>query len=267
MNHACASVSNLADHSVRIKHLVFLLHAGHRVAELELHIALSYLRRNFEMEYHDKTPIEKFSSFQRIQWIYQWKTHRCFLIYLQSHVTYRNGKRCGSILTTCLASCLCLECPSIQNMSVSLNSRLVSRVLCVRQYLQCRHPPKPLVQLSRSLTQPQVDQSADQHQPEPKPFSEVPAAKGWPLLGTFMDYGKPDTLNKTYRVMQQRVKKLGWIYREKPLPTLPEMLIVVDPDDVQTVFRADGKWPSRITLDAWVESTRQADVPPGIFML
>ena len=172
------------------------------------------------------------------------------------------------VYASCLASCLCLECPSIQNMSVSLNSCFVSRVLCVRQYLQCRHPPRPLVQLSRSLTQPQVDQSADQHQAaEPKPFSEIPAAKGWPLLGTFMDYGKPDTLNKTYRVMQQRVKKLGWIYREKLPLTLPEMLVVVDPDDVQTVFRADGKWPSRITLDAWVEATRQADVPPGIFML
>ena len=158
-------------------------------------------------------------------------------------------------------------------MSVSLNSRLASRVLCVRHYLQCRHPPKPLVQLSRSLTQShvRVDQSADQHKAEPnttfKPFSEIPAAKGWPLLGTFMDYGKPGTLYKEYRVMQQRVKKLGWIFREKPLPTYPEMLVVVDPDDVQTVFRADGKWPTRITVDMWVESGRHSSVPPGIFML
>ena len=157
----------------------------------------------------------------------------------------------------------------MKTMSVSLNYRLVSRVLCVRQYLQCRHPPRPLVQLSRSLTQPhvRVGQSADQHQAEPKPFSEIPAAKGWPLLGTFMDYGKPDTLNKAYRVIQQRVKKLGWIYREKLFSTFPEMLVVVDPDDVQTVFRADGKWPSRMTLDVWVESERHSNVPPGIFML
>ena len=82
-----------------------------------------------------------------------------------------------------------------------------------------------------------------------------------------MDYGKPDTLNKAYRVMQQRVKKLGWIFREKPFPTQPEMLVVVDPDDVQTVFRADGKWPSRILLDAWPESRRRANLPTGIFML
>ena len=152
-------------------------------------------------------------------------------------------------------------------MSVSLNSRLVSRVLCVRQYLQCRHPPKPLVQSSRSLTQPQIDQSADRHQAEPKPFSEIPAAKGWPLLGTFMDYRKPDTLNKTYRVIQQRVKKLGWIYREKPFPTFPEMVIIMDPDDIQTVFRAEEKWPTRTPFEVWVNSAKQSGIPTGIVML
>ena len=41
---------------------------------------------------------------------------------------------------------------------------------------------------------------------------------------------------------------------------------MVDPDDVQTVFRADGKWPIRVTLDAIVESTRHCGIPPGIFI-
>ena len=50
-------VSNLTDHSIRIKHLVFLLHAGRRVAQLELHIALSHLIRNFEIEYLDNSPM------------------------------------------------------------------------------------------------------------------------------------------------------------------------------------------------------------------
>ena len=64
MDHECALVNTtiqlLFQYSVGT---CILLHAGRRVAELELHIALSHLIRNFEMEYLDKSPIGYIEKF------------------------------------------------------------------------------------------------------------------------------------------------------------------------------------------------------------
>ena len=81
-----------------------------------------------------------------------------------------------------------------------------------------------------------------------------------------MDYRKPDTLYRMYRIMQQRVEKLGKIYKEKPMPLNTEFVVVVDPNDVQTVFRADTKWPKRIPVEFWIEARKQEGIPTGLFL-
>jgi len=48
-----------------------------------------------------------------------------------------------------------------------------------------------------------------------------------------------------HRVMKKRFDVLGNIYRETVFPGMPEQLLVCDPKDVETVFRADGEWPKR----------------------
>ena len=64
MDHECASVNTtiqlLIQYSVGT---CILLHAGRRVAELELHIALSHLIRNFELEYLDNSPMGYIQKF------------------------------------------------------------------------------------------------------------------------------------------------------------------------------------------------------------
>ena len=39
--------------------------------------------------------------------------------------------------------------------------------------------------------------------------------------------------------------KYGTIYREKMIPIMPEQVVISNPQDVETVFRADGPWPNR----------------------
>ena len=77
----------------------------------------------------------------------------------------------------------------------------------------------------------------------PKPYKDIPGPKGYPFIGTTLDYR-----NDKYtfsNVMKKRFDKYGPIYREKIFPGLAEQVIICDPSDVETVFRADGEWPNR----------------------
>lgn len=77
----------------------------------------------------------------------------------------------------------------------------------------------------------------------PKPYEYIPGPKGYPFIGTALDYRNDKyTFSK---VMKKRFDKYGPIYREKIFPGLPEQVMVWDPKDVETVFRADGEWPNR----------------------
>ena len=45
--------------------------------------------------------------------------------------------------------------------------------------------------------------------------------------------------------MKKRIDEYGPIYREAIFPGLPEQVVVYNPKDVETVFRADREWPQR----------------------
>ena len=77
----------------------------------------------------------------------------------------------------------------------------------------------------------------------PKPFQEIPGPKGWPLIGTSLDY-RNDKFT-VFNVIQKRLDQYGPIYREKVFPGMPERVIIVEPDDIATVFRSDSEWPNR----------------------
>ena len=78
-----------------------------------------------------------------------------------------------------------------------------------------------------------------------RPFRDIPGPKGLPFIGTSLEYAKSSNKYRMTRVMEQRVAKYGMIYREKIVPTLPEQVVIYNPQDVETVFRADGPWPNR----------------------
>ena len=77
-----------------------------------------------------------------------------------------------------------------------------------------------------------------------KPYSAISGPKGYPLIGTALDYGGENKNNIT-KVVKQRFEKYGRIYKEKMMPGFPEQVVICDPKDIETVFRADGEWPYR----------------------
>ncbi|XP_003384618.1 PREDICTED: cytochrome P450 27C1-like [Amphimedon queenslandica] len=95
----------------------------------------------------------------------------------------------------------------------------------------------------------------------PRPFSEIPRKKGflkyWDWLG-------PRPENVTIK----RFKELGHIYRESlPSSGFPEFVVVCDPEDIEKVIRADGRWPLRDAMPLWSELREKLNLPKGLFLL
>ena len=99
-----------------------------------------------------------------------------------------------------------------------------------------------------------------------KPYSAIPMKKGLPFLGRSLDYMGQDVRDKAYKVFFSRFNELGPIFRERIVSTLPEMLIVCDPNDVEIVFRADGVWPLRPNIPIWEELRKLQKLPLGMVM-
>ena len=118
----------------------------------------------------------------------------------------------------------------------------------------------------RQLSQPAV-QDSNNAQASPKPFKDIPGPRGYPFIGTALDYAGKN-MDKMHVVMRNRYDKYGPIYREKLFPGMPEQVVIFDPDDVETVFRADGEWPNRPEGgEVFRKVRKEAALDPGILQL
>ena len=86
------------------------------------------------------------------------------------------------------------------------------------------------------------------------------------MLGTVVEYGKPEFKYRIHKLMMRRVEELGRIFREQPIFYLPEMVVVVDPSAVEIVYRAEGKWPIRPYIDPWKDVRMKLNIPEGLVL-
>lgn len=118
----------------------------------------------------------------------------------------------------------------------------------------------------RHLSQPAAA-VGDKDGSPPKPYSEIPGPKGYPLIGTALDYAGKN-MSRLHVIIRERYDKFGPIYREKLFPGLPEQVVIFDPNDVEKVFRADGEWPHRPEGGEVFKKVREeAGLDPGILQL
>jgi hypothetical protein len=101
---------------------------------------------------------------------------------------------------------------------------------------------------------------------DPKPFSDIPRKPPLPIFGRSLDYIGSSVRDKPYKTFFSRYNELGPIFRERAVITVPEMLIVCDPNDIETVFRADGKWGQRLPIDVWEKVRHENNIPWGVFL-
>ena len=103
---------------------------------------------------------------------------------------------------------------------------------------------------TRSLTTPPT---------EAKPFSEIPGPRRLPLIGSALTFlfevGKKPIL----QLQKDLMNKYGLIYRAK-VPTFPELVMIHDPQDIEVMFRAEGKYPSRAPFQVMKQARNELKI-------
>lgn len=96
----------------------------------------------------------------------------------------------------------------------------------------------------------------------PKPFSDIPKTKT--TLGLNIDLiRKPSQL---VEYLEKSCRELGSIFKLAGTPGLPEMVCIVDPKDVETVYRSgDTHYPQRQEFPDFKKALQELGLPIGLF--
>ena len=97
---------------------------------------------------------------------------------------------------------------------------------------------------------------------EVRPFEEIPGPKsGWKVMVDF--YRKSEGFTKGYKLTDILFAEHGPIYKENMILGKPAVH-VIDPEDFEKVFRAEGKYPRRSPVDVWVEHRKRRNMFLGV---
>ena len=109
-----------------------------------------------------------------------------------------------------------------------------------------------------SSIQKEVDQ-----EPPLRPYSEIPKTKTF--MGLNLEVIKDPSRLSNYT--EKMVHEVGNIFKMTGVPGLPEMLFVIDPKDVEKVYRSgDQEYPMRIPVNELKQVRDELKVPYGMFL-
>lgn len=101
---------------------------------------------------------------------------------------------------------------------------------------------------------------------EVRPYNEIPGPKGLPFVGTLFDYVRDKGHTKIHQIQKDRAEQYGEIYREKILDY--DTVTISNPDDIQYLFRNEGKYPQREPLfPLWMKYKEDRKQAHGVFSL
>ena len=72
---------------------------------------------------------------------------------------------------------------------------------------------------------------------------------------------------KSSHYMAEQFQLLGPIFRMTGVPGRPEMVVVMDPQDVEAVYHhGDADYPERLIFEEWKMARMELDKPLGLFL-
>nr|QST15056.1 CYP362A3 protein [Diaphanosoma celebensis] len=90
-----------------------------------------------------------------------------------------------------------------------------------------------------------------------KPFDQIPGAKPWPVIGTMWQFFpfvglKIKEQTNQLKLAQQRVDVYGRISKDV-MPGWPLLVWTTQPEDAETLFRSEGRFPTRTPLQTMLK--------------
>ena len=80
-------------------------------------------------------------------------------------------------------------------------------------------------------------------------------------------FTKTERFAKGYKLFERLFEELGPIYKESVLLSPKTTVHVIEPEDIEKVFRSEGKYPMRLQLDIWLEYRKRRNYFPGLILL
>jgi len=97
------------------------------------------------------------------------------------------------------------------------------------------------------------------HDDEPLPFDQIPGPQG--RYATAVEfYRQSNGFKKFYKIPKKLFKIYGSIFKQYVTDKTP-VVHIMEPADFETVYRAEGKYPNRPTLDFMVEHRKRKAQP------
>ena len=99
-----------------------------------------------------------------------------------------------------------------------------------------------------------------------QPYEKIPKVKGFPLIGTLMDYLTMEKETTQIDLFTDRIKTYGSIYREQ-LPFGEEVLFTASPEDFEKVFKDEerGVFKRRLPLWSFQAFAKKHGTPNALF--
>ena len=113
---------------------------------------------------------------------------------------------------------------------------------------------------SKNLNQEQLATNMPPY--DAKPWSEIPKTKTTLGLNTKL-------MKNPFKMMeylQEQNKSLGPVFRLTGTPGMPETVCAMNPEDVESVYRAgDTSYPQGFPFDLWKDARKELNQPLGMF--
>ena len=109
---------------------------------------------------------------------------------------------------------------------------------------------------ARSLTTPPT---------EAKPYSEIPGPRRLPFVGSVLTFLSQVGKKPIHEAQKEWMEKYGNVYRIR-VPTFPELVMIHDPQDIEVMFRAEGKYPSRAPFQAWKQARNELKMEMAVLL-
>ncbi|EDV24787.1 uncharacterized protein TRIADDRAFT_56952 [Trichoplax adhaerens] len=99
-----------------------------------------------------------------------------------------------------------------------------------------------------------------------KPYTQVPGPKGYPIIGTLWTLLKNNGFyqKRPHLLFAEYKKTYGPIFKDK-IGNM-ELVFISTPEDVATMFSAEGKYPSKGPVNPWVIYREQRKKPKGVLI-